>query len=157
MTNARRKEAPLGDRFRDARHKADDVSRQQQGAEERLHQLKMKQALSNWFNTIATELPGKVESLVKQMEKGEWTDSRFTFRLSDGGDQSFRGLDDVDIEGLAGFKKASKAARDLNIETEVHVTVEPVNGESFTNYHAISVTFDALEPYKPVPVSRPRK
>ena len=76
--------------------------------------------------------------------------------LSDHGDRFLSGLEEIDIEGLSGFKKAQKVAEDLNIEGDVELT-RTRSIEPYEDYHVISVSLDALEPYRPIPVSKPRR
>lgn len=144
-----RKPASAGSQLRDAlaRNNAHLEGEQQKDA--LLKQDAFATSLSNWFNTVAADVPKKIDGITRALKGGAPQSPDFSYSASDNG-VNLRGIESVDLTTLAGFKKLDETCRDLDVECTVTKGRYGYGRKATAGQPYLHVSIDAEKPYQAV-------
>lgn len=147
------KSQPDGNALRDAlaRRRADEDTQEQQREQNARDAL--GSSLSKWFNDVAADIPKKVAEITRALNSGGSASADFSYSASEAS-LSLRGLGEVDMETLQGFKKLDETCKGLDIECTVTQGKNGYGRKSAAGQTYLHVNVDAEKPYRPVTVEK---
>lgn len=147
-----------GSSLRDALARNNAQLEGEQQKQELLAQEGFSRALSNWFNSVAADVPQKIESITHALNSGQPQSASFSYAAEDKG-VNLRGIDGVDLGALEGFKQLDAACRELDVECTVTKGRYGYGRKSTAGQPYLHVAVDAEKPYQPLQAetAKPRR
>ncbi|TAL37410.1 MAG: hypothetical protein EPN97_05035 [Alphaproteobacteria bacterium] len=147
------KTQPDGNALRDAlaRRRADEDSQEQQREQDARDAL--GGSLSKWFNDVAADIPKKVAEITRALDAGQSVSADFSYSASEAS-LTLRGLGEVNMETLPGFKKLDETCKGLDIACTVTQGRNGYGRKVGAGQPYLHVTVDAEKPYRPVTVEK---
>lgn len=147
-----------GSELRDALARNNAHLEGQQQRDALLAQDAFAKSLSNWFNTVAADVPKKIDGITRALKGGRPQQADFSYAAEDNG-VNLRGIESVDLTTLEGFKQLDAACRDLDVECTVTKGRYGYGRKSTAGQPYLHVSVDAEKPYQPLQpeTAKPRR
>ncbi|MEZ0262315.1 MAG: hypothetical protein ACAH80_15020 [Alphaproteobacteria bacterium] len=147
-----------GKELRDALARNNAHLEGQEQREALLEQQAFARSLSNWFNSVAADVPVKIDAITRALKGGQPQSPDFSYSAADNG-VNLRGIESIDLTTLEGFKQLDVACRELDVECTVTKGRYGYGRKSTAGQPYLHVNVDAEKPYQPLQAetAKPRR